>query len=569
MVHYNITNESSNLQFLKIEAVFETKADETKVDLASWRPGRYELGNFAKNIKNIRFFSDQKKPLRYHKISKDTWLVDTKGTSKIMVSYHFYAAELNAGSTFINQNLVYVNPVNCFLFTEETKADNIELTLNIPEDWMVAAATKRVGHQLWFQNYEELADTPFMCAPHFHYNQYESHGVIFHIWINGELKPDWKRLITDFKKFTDKQISTFTEFPTDEYHFLIHLLPYKSYHGVEHSKSTVITLGPTHQVFSSLYKELLGVSSHELYHTWNVKHIRPIEMFPYDFKKENYSELGYIYEGVTTYMGDLFLLKSKVFSLENYLLEMNAQLQKHFDNPGRFNYSVAQSSFDTWLDGYVPGVPGRKVSIYTEGCLLAFVMDVKILEATQFKFGLDEVMRVLYFDYTLKGKGISEADYKKVLTQISSLSWDDFFDQYIHGTNSYETILTEAFDTLGLELIHQPNKLPSASKLGFKYVPNQDNCVVKTMYPGGPAELAGLQLEDEIIAVNDFLLKGELEQWLNQFEHEIKKFTVIRMGKLVDIQIPEVQRNFYNDYSVKAVAKPDKNQMVALRAWMK
>ncbi len=268
-------------------------------------------------------------------------------------------------------------------------------------------------------------------------------------------------------------------------------------------------------------------------------------------------------------MGDLFLLKSKVFSLENYLLEMNAQLQKHFDNPGRFNYSVAQSSFDTWLDGYVPGVPGRKVSIYTEGCLLAFVMDVKILEATQFKFGLDEVMRVLYFDYTLKGKGISEADYKKVLTQISSLSWDDFFDQYIHGTNSYETILTEAFDTLGLELIHQPNKLPSASKLGFKYLQNQENCIVKTMYPGGPAELAGLQLEDEIIAVNDFLLKGELEQWLIQFEHEIKKFTVIRMGKLVAIQIPEVQRNFYNDYSVKAVAKPDKNQLVALRAWMK
>src|SRR5690554_595889 len=131
-------------------------------------------------------------------------------------------------------------------------------------------------------------------------------------------------------------------------------------------------------------------------------------MVPYDFKQENYSELGYIAEGVTTYMGDLMLYKAGVFNTEQYFLEMNNQIQRHMDNFGRFNYSVAASSFDTWLDGYVAGAPGRKVSIYTEGCLLSFMIDVLILKNTSNQHGLDDVMRNLYHDFGAKGIGRSE-----------------------------------------------------------------------------------------------------------------------------------------------------------------
>ena len=131
-------------------------------------------------------------------------------------------------------------------------------------------------------------------------------------------------------------------------------------------------------MFGRLYSELLGVSSHELYHAWNIKTIRPKAMHPYRFREENYSRLGYIYEGVTTYMGDLYLLKSGVFTLSEYLKELEQQFQRHFDNPARFYTSVGDSSFDTWLDGYISGAPGRKLSIYVEGCLLAFVTDFMI-----------------------------------------------------------------------------------------------------------------------------------------------------------------------------------------------
>ena len=569
MVKYSFSSENPSQQYISIKATFSVNSKMTKVQLPSWRPGRYELGNFAKNVKGFRIFDQNNKAVSFKKLVKDAWQVDTDGKTEIRVEYSYFAAELNAGSTFLNAEQLYVNPVNCCVFTEETKEEPVELELTIPTDWKIAGSMKQEGTVLSASNFEELADSPFICSNSLQYNQYEVNGTIFHLWLNGEVKPDWKRLIKDFKAFTAKQLDKFLEFPVPEYHFLIHILPYKAYHGVEHQRSTVITIGPSYEVFASLYKELLGVSSHELYHTWNVKAIRPADMYPYDFTKENYSELGYICEGVTTYMGDLMLYKSGVFSLDQYLLEMNKQLQKHFDNHGRFNYSVAESSFDTWLDGYVPGAPARKVSIYTEGCLLAFVTDVMILEATESKFGLDTVMQRLYFDYYLKGKGVSEADYKFVLEKVSGISFDSFFEDFVHGNRPYESILTDAFDFIGLELHHKPSQFYSHGRLGFKTIPQGQNFIIKVIYSGSPANLGGLMLEDEIIAVNGYACLGELDKWLKYFDNDLKHITVLRVGRIIQMTLPEVDRNFYMEYEVKPLAKMNTPQIKAFDAWRK
>jgi len=569
MVKYSFSSENPSQQYISIKATFSVNSKITKVQLPSWRPGRYELGNFAKNIKGFRIFDQNNKVVSFKKLVKDAWQVDTDGKTEIRVEYSYFAAELNAGSTFLNAEQLYVNPVNCCVFTEETKDEPVELELTIPTDWKIAGSMKQEGVILSASNFEELADSPFICSNSLQYNQYEVNGTIFHLWLNGEVKPDWKRLIKDFKAFTAKQLEKFLEFPVPEYHFLIHILPYKAYHGVEHQRSTVITLGPSYEVFSSLYKELLGVSSHELYHTWNVKAIRPVDMYPYDFKKENYSELGYICEGVTTYMGDLMLYKSGVFTLDQYLLEMNKQLQKHFDNHGRFNYSVAESSFDTWLDGYVSGAPARKVSIYTEGCLLAFVTDLMILEATESKFGLDTVMQRLYFDYYLKGKGVSEADYKFVLEKVSGISFDSFFEDFVHGNRPYESILTDAFDFIGLELHHKPSQFYSHGRLGFKTIPQGQNFIIKVIYPGSPANLGGLMLEDEIIAVNGYACLAELDKWLKYFDNDLKHITVLRTGRIIQMTLPEVDRNFYMEYEVKPLPKMNTPQIKAFDAWRK
>ena len=568
IVRYTFSSEERNKQYVQIKVQIPVSKECTLVHVPSWRPGRYELGNFAKNINRFRVYNDQKKALTFQKINKDTWEVDSKATNFISVEYSYYASELNAGSTFLSDNQLYVNPVNCCVYTEETQHLPCAIELYIPESWKVATSLAGENKSRTATDFDELADSPFICSPLLQVETYLVNDTKFYVWFNGEIKVDWDRLLPDFEAFSKKQIEKFIEFPASEYHFLIQILPTKAYHGVEHCKSTVITLGPTYEVFRSLYKELLGVSSHELYHTWNVKALRPKVMLPYDFKKENYSELGYIYEGITTYMGDHFLLKSGVFSLEQYLNEFNNQLQKHFDNPARFNYSVAQSSFDTWLDGYVPGAPGRKVSIYTEGCLLAFVTDVKIREATQNKYGLDEVMKRLYFDFALQGKGITENDYQSTLENVAGISFESFFKDFVHGTQPYESILTEALDYLGLELFHKPSSLYSEGRLGMKLLPLGKSFQVTAMYAGGPAELGGMRIGDEIIAVNGFILNNDIESWLTYFDENIKDITFVREGKIISTQLPEVQRYFYVTYAVQPNENKNSAQEKALKLWM-
>lgn len=569
MVKYLIYSEHPNSQYLQFKVSLEQVQPDEIIYLPKWRPGRYELGNFAKNVRHFKIFTETGERVIFEKLDHSSWKVKLDQATNLRVEYQYYAVDLNAGSTYVSPEMIYANPVNCFIYTERLKNEACEVEINMPASWNIASSLKREMNKLYAENYEELADSPFICSGQLKYNQYESGGTIFHLWFNGECEPDWSKLITDFKKFTDTQIEKFIEFPVPHYHFLFHILPYKAYHGVEHQKSTVIALGPSYDVFTELYTELLGVSSHELYHTWNVKAIRPIEMYPYDYQRENFSKLGYLCEGVTTYMGDLMLYKSGVFSFEQYLKEMTTQLQRHFDNFGRFAYSVADSSFDTWLDGYVPGAPGRKVSIYVEGCLLAFVTDCIIRENTGNKQGLDEVMKRLYYNFALQGKGVSEKDYIDLIRELGGEKIDELVKDYLYGTRPFEAILSDAFEYLGIELTQKPSSKYSAGRLGFKALPQGSNFIVAAIYPGSPADLAGMMLNDELIAVNDILFNGELDKWLAYMDDKNKHITVIRQGRLVHLELPEVQRSFYLEYGLKLVENPTSFQKKALEHWSK
>ena len=566
-IFYTIDCDNSQQHFIKIKVQFPVDENKTIIHLPSWRPGRYELGDFAKNIKNFKVFNDQNKAVNFHKINKDSWEISSNETKYIKIEYQYYANELNAGSSYFDEQQLYVNPVNCFLYAEGKEQFPISLELNIPENYTIASSLVQQNNFLLAENFDELADSPFICSENLEKQTYSVADTNFHIWFNNQLNIPWERVIDDFRNFTKKQIEDFGEFPVSEYHFLIQSLPYLAYHGVEHLKSTVITLGPSYDLFENRYEELLGVSSHELYHVWNVKSIRPKELLPYNFKKENYSELGYIYEGVTTYLGDLYLLKSGVFSLENYLRELSAQFQKHFDNPGRFAYSVAQSSYDTWLDGYVPGVPGRKVSIYTEGCLLAFVMDAKIRKATNNKRGIEEVMKRLYYNFAQNNKGYTEKDFIDQLENICGYSFQDFFNDYVHGTTPYETILLEALDFIGLELIQTPSNSYSEANLGMKTVNQSNHLLISAICPGSPSDMAGLSLGDELIALNTIKLNHDLDSCLNYFDASSKTLSFFRNGKLLQLTLPEVNRFFYLNHKIHKKVNLTPNQEKAIFAW--
>ncbi len=546
---YRLIYQNPHRQFLHVEmTVYDVSGSTLQLQLPAWRPGRYELANFAKNIQQFKAFGDNGQALVFRKVTKDLWEIDCAGCSKVKIDYNYYAAIINAGSTYVSEGQLYVNPVNCLFYVPERINAPVTVQLSVPEHWQVACAMQQLKRfELIAADYHELADSPFIASPSLQHNSFEAGNVLFHVWFQGQFKPDWERILRDFQKFAANQIEAMGDFPVKEYHFIFQIRTYPTYHGVEHQNSTVITLGPSYDILKEvLYDEFLGISSHELYHAWNVKALRPADMLPYDYTRENYTRLGYVAEGVTTYAGDLFLYRSGVFSDFDFFKNVHKLFQRHFHNYGRFNLSVADSSFDTWLDGYDKGIPDRKTSIYTEGAVLAMMMDISIRRDTANRSGLMDVMRLLYERHAKQGVGYTEADYQAAIEELTGRSYASFFTDFYYGTKDVDPLLTELLAYVGLSIRNIRSRLYFENRFGFKvkYI-REKSAEITDIAPDSIADKAGLKAGDEITAINDIRLLGNLKEWCKYFMEETVILTVNSGGDTTKIALTPTDEFYY------------------------
>lgn len=557
-------------------------SDETIIQLPAWRPGRYELGNFAKNIKQFIPQDEKGNLLPFHKATKDCWKIQTKGVKELHIKYSYYAVDLNAGSTFLDDKQLYVNPVNCCVYIPERILETCTVELKVPTNYQVATSMPSAishkkqedtsyKHSLSAKDYHELADSPFIASANIQHNVFFMDGVEFNLWFQGECKPNWTKVINDFFIFINEQFVTMKgQIPSNEYHFLFQILPYKFHHGVEHLSSTVIAIGPSYEIMrGDSFLELLSVSSHELFHSWNIKAIRPAEMYPYDYTKENYSKLGFVCEGVTTYYGDFFLYRSGIYSDFEVNRALSKHLQNHFDNFGRYNLSVADSSFDTWLDGYTEIVPHRKTSIYSEGCLIALMTDLMIRKYSNNEHSLDDVMRHLYSEFAKKGKGYTEVDYKAIVEQMAGHSFEEFFSNYVYNANSYENALRECIDYIGLELLTGTSKKYHERHYGIKISESHPITKVTAIYPNSVIEKEGIQLNDELIAINGYPVKNNFAEWARYFGQSAITLTVSNAGKVRTITFTPTTEEYYKQYFVQKTTTPTEAQKINFNLWSK
>ena len=288
-----------------------------------------------------------------------------------------------------------------------------------------------------------------------------------------------------------------------------------------------------------------------MYHTWNVKAIRPDGLFPYDYKQENYTRSGYVTEGVTTYMGDLILFESGVFDTAQYHKEVEAYLTRHFHNGARNHYSVAESSFDTWLDGYEKGIPSRKTSIYVEGALTAMVCDMRIREASNGKYTLHDAMRKLY-EQTNQEKGYSEEQYKNILEEFAGVSFDDIFNDLIYGTNKFSPYINKALKYQGVQfdIINSKNE---AENFGLKLSEKHGTMVVLDVLENSTAYNTGIVRDDKIYAINNFPLEGNLSEWLHYLKGNPIKLSLKREGVLITVELPAKNGMRYFKYKLNEI----------------
>ncbi len=582
---YIVSYTKAHTHFIDIEFIAKVNKDETLVQLPAWRPGRYELGNFAKNVQKWAAFDEKGKVLSFQKTTKDCWKVQTKGVKELHIKYNYYAVDLNAGSTFLDVNQLYMNPVNCCVYIPERINEACDLEIHIPKNYKVAIGAKSAplsegeGLGVRFRDFHELADSPIIASATLQHNKFNCAGVDFHIWFQGECKPEWKKLTTDFKKFCNHQMEMMKKAPFDSYHFLFQILPNRMYHGVEHTTSTVCALGPGYNLMKGeLYENLLGVACHELFHAWNIKTIRPIEMQPYDYTKENYSKLGYVCEGVTTYYGDYLLLRCGVFEEEQYLKTFDERLQKHFDNFGRFNMSVADSSFDSWLDGYAPGIPNRKTNIYDEGNLLAFVTDMFIRKNSKNKNSLDDVMRFLYAQANsspvgrLGGVGYSDLDYKVAVEKFAGASFDNIFKNYINGIKDYEPLLKEAMAYIGCEIQKEPVSKFNEHALGIKVNGVEGICKVTAVFLDSVADVSGIAINDDILTINGMQVKPDASgtnftEWCSYFGNVPLKIVFASNGIVKSANLVPKPGTYYKTIKMRKQAKVNEEQKKNFERW--
>tara|TARA_B100000214_G_C23945442_1_gene617782 strand:- start:319 stop:1662 length:1344 start_codon:yes stop_codon:yes gene_type:complete len=403
--------------------------------------------------------------------------------------------------------------------------EKYQLNMQIPTNYKIASSMQQNNNILYAKNYDLLAESPIICSDSLQHGSYDVDGITFNLWFQGECTPDWKKIKKDFTAFTKSQIKHFGGFPVNEYHYFFQITPYRSYHGVEHTKNTVLLLGPGNEIMEQRYEDLLGVCSHELYHTWNIKAIRPVEMYPYDYTQENYFRTGFVAEGVTTYMGDLMLYKSGVFNWEEFVKTQNQNLERHLTNYGRYNMSVADSGFDSWLDGYKLGAPNRKTSIYPDAALCMLMIDLEIIRNTNGKNSLHSVMKYLYEEFALKNKGYCEDDFRNICIKFGGLKVAEIFENHIYGTVDYIPTLQTALQVVGMELIEKKNPNLSAQYFGFIAIKENGKVIIKKVEPNSETDNKKIAPEDEIIKIDGKKIKGNISDILINHTNEVN-FTI-------------------------------------------
>ncbi|MDB4286257.1 PDZ domain-containing protein, partial [bacterium] len=486
--------------------------------LSKWRPGRYELQRFDRNISDVLVRFPDGHKYSPERLTTHSWEVDVTEGAEFIFEYTYYAHQLDAGGSFYDSDFIYVNGINMLMYTLEDLDEPCELLLNIPEDYQIACGLPREGNMFFAKDYHQVVDAPLLASRDLLHYEFEASGIPTHFWFQGPCAPDRKRLEEDVRRYTQKQLEVFGDFPVESYHYLCVMRPDKFRHGVEHFNSTVITMGPGFRFNDpDFYRSFIEICSHEFFHTWNVKALRPADMFPYDYGGENYSRLHFITEGVTTYYGDLMIWKGGGWDTQSWLQSLNGEIRRFYQMGGKSSVSLDQASLESWINGYnQTGTPNRRISFYTKGYLVAFLLDVEIRKATGNEHSLDEVMRLMYQRIAKAGRGYTREDYKGIAEELSGLDLDTFFEDYISGVRDLEDALQIAGEYMGFELRQRTHPNTLTSYFGIEWVERENGRIfVSNLYPDSPGLTAGLSKGDELVSLNGWKVKTNVEEVLN------------------------------------------------------
>ncbi len=508
-LHYRVEAADLHAHLFRVTLTIEQPAVPQRLSLPVWIPGSYLVREFSKNLQRLTARQDGR-PVALQQLDKCSWQADVVASSPLVLSYEVYAFDNSVRTAWLDTQRGFFNGTSLCLRVhgQETQPHALELVSPVTS-WEAATGltphrTGKRGFGTYLAaDYDELVDCPVEMGA-FWSAEFKAAGVPHRFIVAGAPESfDGARLIADTTRICEAEIHFWhgrRRPPHKSYLFMLNAVD-DGYGGLEHRNSTALIasrrelprLGETRA--SEGYTTLLGLISHEYFHTWNVKHLRPSEFTHYDYGAENYSQLLWFFEGFTSYYDDLLLRRAGLIDDATYVRLLNKTANQVLQAPGREVQSVAQASFDAWVKYYRQdeNTANATISYYTKGALVALCFDLTLrAEGTS---NLDEVMRALWV--RCKAGPMTEADFAAVLKELGGRSYARELATWVHGTR--ELPLEELLHRFGIVALAEPAQWQQ--RLGLRASEAGGSIQVKTVLRGGAAELAGFAANDEWLGV--------------------------------------------------------------------
>lgn len=462
MLNYTITPHPLKKQW-HISLFFQQNQSQ-EIKLANWTPGSYMIRDFSRHLIRLEAFCDNQ-IVELTQTAKNIWQTPHV-SGNFRIDYVVYANDMSMRASYLDGNRGFFDGACLFLSLPQLHHQrHIVHFEKLPENWQISTALSYNEEQQCFQaaSYAELIDCPVEMGKDLEYLDFIAGNIPHRITLSG-VYPDFdrERLRQDTQRICETALSMFpSPAPFKNYLFLLHLGD-NIYGGLEHVSSTALHSDrhslPSHhmQEADEAYTQLLGLISHEYFHAWNVKSIKPESFQPYDLDQECYTEQLWAFEGITSYYDDLILLRSGVISQQNYLQLLAKLITRVWRTAGRKQQTLAQSSFSAWHKYYKQdeNSPNAITSYYQQGALMALCLDLILRSKSQNTHSLDTIMHSLYQHWLNTQQGLPEKAWQQYAQETTQLDLQDFFHQALYTTSDLPLI--QCLQSVGIELRFLP-----------------------------------------------------------------------------------------------------------------
>ena len=543
-IRYTLAFPAPQTHYVEVSAVVPTSGrPEIELMMAVWTPGSYLIREYERQVESVTAVGANGRAIEVIKSEKNRWRMATGGAATVEVRYRVYAREMSVRTNWVEAGFAMLNGAPTFLTLADRAPRPYEVTIVPAQGWArsISGLPETGAHRYRAPDWDTLMDSPIVVGnPAVH--EFEVDGKRHYLVNEGEAGIfDGTRAAKDLEAVVREHRRMWGSLPYDKYIFfnMLTLTSGNAGGGLEHKNSSMLMDWRFATRSRQPYLSWLDLASHEFFHVWNVKRLRPVELGPFDYERENHTRSLWIAEGITKYYGALALHRAGLSSLEEYLQSLSNQIEELQGGPGRLVQPVDAASFDAWIRYYRPDENSANVAVsyYTKGAVLGFLLDARIRKATGGARSLDDVMREAYQKYS-GPKGYTPEEFRRVAEGVAGGDLKDFWDTAVQGTSELD--YTEALQTFGLRF-RPAAPSPGGGKawLGAATRNGAGRLVVSQVRRGTPAHAAGLNVDDEILAIGEFRVRADrLDSRLEQYRPDEKvSVLVARREELLRIEV--------------------------------